>query len=62
MAHATESKYFLQQKLQSLNPTQNSKEKWQMDIKYSIEMRKATQRVAYDLNEGILANLQAKRT
>ena len=32
-----------------------------MDIKYSIQMKNAVQRVAYDLNDGILAHLQAKR-
>ena len=61
MAHATESKAFVQARMNSLNATLNSKEAWKMDIKYAREFQHAVDRAAADLNEGVIKHAKAKR-
>ena len=61
MAHATESKFFLQQRFNSLNSTVNSKEQWVLDIRPLNEMTDVRERIETDLNEGIIKHARAKR-
>ena len=51
---ATESKHFINQLLQNLNPIANGKAEWQKDEKLTSEVNEAFERVASDLNTGIL--------
>ena len=61
MAHASESQYFINQRLNSLNSTLNNKEAWKLDIKYAREVEATMERVGSDLEEGILKHAVAKR-
>ena len=61
MAQATESQYFINQRLNSLNSTLNSKEPWKLDIKSSRETTATVERIGSDLDEGILKHATAKR-
>ena len=61
MAEATESKFFLDNKLKSLNSTVNSQEKWKIDIKYIMQANDAVERLQTDLEEGILLKLKLQR-
>ena len=51
---ATESQYFKQQRKANLNPLVNGKAQWQRDEKLDNERATVFERVAYDLNSGIL--------
>ena len=61
MAEATESKFFLDNKLKSLNSTVNSQERWKIDIKYIMQANDAVERLQTDLEEGILLKLKLQR-
>ena len=61
MAEATESKYFVQNKQQSLNSTVNSQEDWQLDIKYYLQAQDALDRLQTDLQEGVLQKMTLLR-
>ena len=54
MAEATESKYFVQNKQNSLNSTVNSQEDWKLDVKYYLQAQDALERLQTDLQEGVL--------
>ena len=49
MAEATESKFFLENKLKSLNSTVNSQERWKVDVKYFMQANDAVERLQTDL-------------
>ena len=49
MAEATESKFFLDNKLKSLNSTVNSQERWKVDVKYFMQANDAVERLQTDL-------------
>ena len=49
MTEATESKFFLENKLKSLNATLNSQEQWQLDVKYYMQASDAIERMQTDL-------------
>ena len=48
-AEATESKFFMANKLKSLNSTLNSQEQWKVDVKYFMQASEAVERVQTDL-------------
>ena len=51
---ATESAYFKQQQAKNLNPLVNGQADWQPDAKMELRRAEAFDRVAYELNSGIL--------
>ena len=61
MAEATESKYFLELKKNSLNATVNSQEEWQLDVKYYLQAQEAIKRLQTDLQEGVLLKMKLMR-
>lgn len=61
MAFAQESNLFKQQKLANMNPLVNGKYTWQADPKLEREKNAVFERVAYELNSGILQQLRLKR-
>ena len=48
-AEATESKFFLDNKLRSLNSTLNSHEQWKVDVKYFMQANDAVARVQAEM-------------
>ena len=48
-AEATESKFFLEQKVKSLNSTLNNQEQWKVDVKYFMQADEAVERLQADL-------------
>ena len=58
---ATESKYFREQKANSLNYTVNGKGAWQPDIAEMQRVINAVDRVKADLETGILTKLRLQR-
>ena len=61
-AEATESKFFLENKLKSINSTLNSQEQWTVDIKYFLQANHAVERLQTDLQEGILLKARMHRS
>jgi hypothetical protein len=59
--HAQESQAFLASKLNSLNATLNGQEPWKMDLKKETEYANAVERARYEIEDGIIKHLKAKR-
>ena len=59
--HATESPTFIANKINSLNATLNGSEPWKMDIKKEQEFTKAVERARYEIDDGIIKHVKARR-